>query len=128
MILLGTRVFRHSLRPLADCMFGQFSREQETNGSLNFSRGDRLPLVVVSQSRSFPSDSFEDVVHEGVHDAHRSAGDTNVGVNLLQNFVDEPTIAFLPRSLSFDNLRSSLTFSTFLWTFLRRALPGAPNW
>ena len=73
MILLGARVFRYSFRPLADCMFGQFSGEQETNGSLNFSRGDRLPLVVVSQSRSFPSDSFEDVVYEGVHNAHRSA-------------------------------------------------------
>ena len=127
-LLLWARVFCHSFRALTDCMFGQFSREQETKGSLDFSRRDRLSLVVVSKSRSFPSDSFEDVVHEGVHDAHRSARDTNVGVNLFQNSVDEPTIAFPPRSLSFDNLCSSFTFSTFLRTFLRRALPGALHW
>ena len=106
-------------------MFGQFSRKQESNWSLNFSRGDRLPLVVVSKSRRFSSDSFEDVVHEGVHDAHRSARNTNVGMNLLQNLVDVATIALLPRSPSFHDLRSSLTtFSAFLRTFLSRTLPG----
>ena len=124
--LLGAGVLGDSFRSLADCMFGQFSREQESNRSLNFSRGDRLPLVVVSKSRRFSSDSFENVVHEGVHYAHRSAGNTNVGMNLLQNSVDEATIALLPRSSSFHDLRSSLTtFSAFLRTFLSRTLPGA---
>lgn len=51
-------------------------------------------LVVVRQSRSFGSDSLEDVVHERVHDAHGFGRDAGIGVHLLQDFVDVDGVAF----------------------------------
>ncbi|CAH2017649.1 unnamed protein product [Acanthoscelides obtectus] len=41
------------------------------------------------QSGSFRSDTFENIVDEAVHDAHRFAGYTRIGMYLLQYFVDE---------------------------------------
>ncbi|CAH2017153.1 unnamed protein product [Acanthoscelides obtectus] len=40
------------------------------------------------QSGSFRSDTFENIVDEAVHDAHRFAGYTRIGMYLLQYFVD----------------------------------------
>ena len=54
-----------------------------------------MPLVLVSQARSFSGDALEDVMHKAVHDGHSLAADTNVGVNLLENFVDVNSIALL---------------------------------
>ena len=48
----------------------------------------------MSQTRSFTGNSLEDIVDERVHDAHSLAGDTSIGVDLLQNFVDVNSIAF----------------------------------
>ena len=107
-------------------MLRQFSREQKSDRSLDFARRNRSSLVLMSKSRRFASDSLEDVVDKGVHDAHCSAWNSNIGMNLLQNSVDETTITFLSRSLSLHHLRSSLaTFASFLRTFLRRALSWA---
>ena len=68
---------------------------------------------------SFSGDALEDVVDEGVHDAHGFAGDTSVRVNLLQHLVDVDSIAFLSLSpsllLSFS---SSLCLSGSLLAFL----------
>ena len=104
-------------------MLRKFSREQESDRRLDFTRRDRLPLVLVSKTRCLASDSFEDVVDERVHDAHRSAGNTNVGMNLFENSVDEASIALLSRSLPFHDLGPSFaTFAAFLRTFLGRTL------
>ena len=105
-------------------MFGEFSREQESDRRLDFARRDRPPLVLVSKTRCLASDSFEDVVDERVHDAHRSAGNTNVGMNLFENSVDEASIALLSRSLPLHDLCPSLaTFAALLGgTFLGRTL------
>ena len=68
---------------------------------------------------SFGGDALEDVVDEGVHDAHGFAGDTSVRVNLLQHLVDVDSIAFLSLSpsllLSFS---SGLCLSGSLLAFL----------
>ena len=69
-------------------MFGQFTGQQKPDGSLDLPGGDGGPLVVVGQAGSFSSDTFEDIVDEGVHDAHGLGGDTSVGVDLLQDLVD----------------------------------------
>ena len=104
-------------------MFGEFSREQESDRRLDFARRDRPPLVLVSKTRCFASDSFEDVVDERVHDAHRSAGNTNVGMNLFEHSVDEASIALLSRSLPLHDLGPSLaTFAALLGAFLGRTL------
>ena len=76
---------------------------------------------MVSKSRCFASDSLEDVVYERVHDAHSSAGNSNIGMDLLENSVDESTVTFSPASSPLHNLCSSLTaFAAFLWALLRR--------
>ena len=50
-------------------------------------------------------------------------------MNLLEDSVDESSITLLPRSLSLDNFRPSLTtFATFLGAFLSRALLRALYW
>ena len=107
--LFGARVLRHCLSTFADSMLRQLARKEESHRRLDFARRDGSPLVLVSKSRCFTSDPFEDVVDERVHDAHRATGYTNIGMDLLQNLVDETTIAFLPRSLPLHHLCSSLS-------------------
>ena len=77
-------------------MFGQFTGQQKPDGSLDLPGGDGGSLVVVSKTGSFSSDTFEDIVDEGVHDAHGLGGDTSVGVNLLQHLVDVDSVGFFP--------------------------------
>ncbi|CAH2018696.1 unnamed protein product [Acanthoscelides obtectus] len=55
------------------------------------------------QSGSFRSDTFENIVDEAVHDAHRFAGYTRIGMYLLQYFVDKST-ELLIRKLPFQRL------------------------
>ena len=80
-------------------MFGQLSGEQKSHSSLDFPTGDSASLVVMSKARRFGSDSLKDIVDEGVHDRHGFAGNTSVGVNLLQDFVDVNSEGFLPALL-----------------------------
>ena len=86
--LLATGVLSDGLCPFTDCMLAQLSRQVETDGGLDLAAGDGVLLVVVSQSRCLGGDTLEDVVHEGVHDAHGLAGDAGVRVDLLQDLVD----------------------------------------
>ena len=93
--LFAAGVLGHSLGALTDCVFGQFSREVEPDGSLDFTAGDGVLLVVVSQAGGLGGDTLKDVVHERVHDAHGLAGDTGVGVHLLQHLVNVDGVALL---------------------------------
>ena len=77
-------------------MFGQFTGQQKPDGSLDLPGGDGGSLVVVSKTGSFSSDTFKDIVDEGVHDAHGLGGDTGIGVDLLQHLVDVDSVGFLP--------------------------------
>ena len=89
---------------------------------MDFARRDGLSLVVVGQSRCFTSDTLEDIVDERVHDAHRSAGYSNIGVDLLQDSVDESAVALFPRSSPLHDLGSSFsTFTALLGACLLRA-------
>ena len=94
--LLGAGVLGDGLGALTDGVLGQLSGEEETDGGLDLSGGDGGPAVVVSQTASLGGDTLEDVVDEGVHDAHGLAGDTSVGVNLLQHLVDVDAVGFPP--------------------------------
>jgi len=80
-------------------VFGQLSGEEETDGCLDLSGGDGGPLVVVGQTAGLGSDALEDVVHERVHDGHGLAGDTSVGVDLLQHLVDVDGVGLPPPPL-----------------------------
>ena len=78
-------------------MLAQFSGQVEADGCLDFPASDGVLLVVVRQAGSLGRDTLEDVVHEGVHDAHGLAGDAGVGVDLLQDLVDVDGVALLTR-------------------------------
>ena len=104
-----------------DGVFGQFSGEDETDSGLDFSGGESGLLVVAAQFAGFSSDALEDVVDEGVHDGHGSFGDTSVGVDLLQDFVDVGRVglsaglaAFATGgTLALSSFSSRFSFSSF---------------
>lgn len=99
--LLRTGVFGNSLCSFADGVLGQFTGQKQSDGCLNFSAGNRRPLVVVSQSGRFGGNSFENVVYEAVHDAHGLTRNTGVGMDLFQHFVNVDCVTFLPPALLF---------------------------
>lgn len=104
-VIVGSlRLFRAGV--LGDCLgtftdgvFCQFTRQQKPDRSLDFPRRDRWAFVVVGQSWSLRCDTLENVVDETVHNTHRLTGDSSVGMNLLQHFVDVDCVAFLPLPL-----------------------------
>jgi len=75
-------------------VLGQFTRQDQSHGRLDFSARHGRFLVVSRQFRGFRRDLFEDVVDEGVHDAHRLGGDAGVRMDLLQNLVDVDLVGF----------------------------------
>ena len=77
-------------------MLGEFTGEEEPDGSLDFPGGDGGPLVVVGQTGGLGGDALEDVVDEGVHDGHGLGADASVGVDLLEDLVDVDGVRFLP--------------------------------
>ena len=93
--LLGAGVLGDGLGTLRDGVFGQFTGEEEPDGGLDLPGGDGGPLVVVGQAGRFGGDTFEDIVDEGVHDAHGLGGHTGIGVDLFQDLVDVDGIRFL---------------------------------
>ena len=66
--LLGAGVFGYGFGAFRDGVFGQLTRQKETDSGLDFPTGDGASLVVVGEARGFGSNAFEDVVHERVHD------------------------------------------------------------
>ena len=105
--LLAAGVLGDSLGAFADCVLGQFARQEETDGGLDFARGDGLLLVLERETRGFGSDALEDIVDEGVHDAHGLGGDSDIGMDLLQDVVDVNSVGFLSLSLPLLLARSS---------------------
>ena len=67
---------------------GQLSGEDELDSWLDFSGGEGSSLVESDEFGSFSGDSVEGVVDEGVHDVHGFLWDSDVGVDLLEDFVD----------------------------------------
>ena len=83
--LLAARVLGHSFSPLRDGVLGEFPGQEQPDGGLNLAGGDGGPLVVIGQSARFGSNPLEQIVHEGVHDAHGLGRDASIRVNLLQH-------------------------------------------
>merc|ERR1719500_2630202 len=77
-------------------MLCQLSRQLETNSSLDLTRSDGGPLVVVRKLASLSSNPLEEIVDEGVHYGHRLGGYSSVRVDLLQHLVDVDGIGLLP--------------------------------
>ena len=119
--LLGAGVLGDGLGSFRDGVLGQFTGQQKPDGGLDLPGGDGGPLVVVGQTGSLGGDTFEDIVDEGIHDAHGLGRDSGVRVNLFQHLVDVDGVRFLSLLLLF--LVSGSTGGLSL-TRLLRALGG----
>ena len=95
--------FGNSLGSFDNGMLGKFSWKKESNGGLDFSRWECVSLVVSDESGGFVADLSEDIWDEGVHDAHRSLGDTSFLVNLLEDSEDVDWEGFGSLSSSGDS-------------------------
>ena len=51
-------------------MLSELTGEEETDSGLDLSGGESVLLVVADEAGSFSGGLLEDVVDEGVHDAH----------------------------------------------------------
>ena len=69
-------------------MLGELTGEEETDGGLDLAGGEGVLLVVADEAGALGGDLLEDVVDEGVHDAHGLLGDAGLGVHLLEDTVD----------------------------------------
>ena len=69
-------------------MLGEFTGEEEADGSLDLSGRQGVLLVVSNELGGLEGDLLEDVVDERVHDLHGSLGDASLGVDLLEDSVD----------------------------------------
>ena len=78
----------HGLGALGDGVLGELTGEDEAHSGLDLPGGDGGLLVVAGELGSLGGDLLEDVVDEGVHDAHGLLGDTEFGVDLLEDSVD----------------------------------------
>lgn len=89
-------VFGDGLGPFTDGVLRQFTGQQQPDGRLDLPGGDRGAFVVMCQTGSFGGDTFEDVVHERIHDRHGLARYPGVGVHLFQHLIDVDGVALLP--------------------------------
>ena len=108
-------------------MFGELTREKESDGRLDLAGRDGGPLVVVSQPGGFGGNPLEDVIDKRVHDRHGFGRDSSVRMHLFQDLVDVDSVGFLPLLLSSFSRRAStflfairdayLGFARFLCSF-----------
>ena len=87
MISVG-RVLGDGLGALRDGVLGELTGEEETDGGLDLAGGEGRLLVVADELGGLTGDLLEDIVDEGVHDAHGLLGDAGLGVHLLEDTVD----------------------------------------
>jgi hypothetical protein len=92
--LSGGGELGHGLGALRHGVLGELTREHQAHSGLDLSGGEGGLLVVTSKTRGLGGDSLEDIIDEGVHDAHASLGDTSLVVNLLQHLVDVRRVGF----------------------------------
>ena len=76
------------LGALSDGVLGELTGEEEADGGLDLAGGEGVLLVVADETGRLGGDLLEDVVDEGVHDAHGLLGDAGLGVHLLEDTVD----------------------------------------
>ena len=76
------------LGALSDGVLGELTGEEEADGGLDLAGGEGVLLVVADEAGRLGGDLLEDVVDEGVHDAHGLLGDAGLGVHLLEDTVD----------------------------------------
>ena len=81
-------VFGDCFGSFRNSVSSKFSWENELDSRLNLSGWKSSSLVESDEFGSFGGNSVEGIVNEGVHDVHGLLWDSDVGVDLLENFVD----------------------------------------
>ena len=112
---LGAGELGHSLGSLRDGVLGEFTRQDQSDGSLHLPRGQSPLLAVAAQTTSLTSDTVEGILHQVVHDSHGSLADTSLRVHLLQNLHDVRRERLRPLAL---DLLTSLLGARFLHNLL----------
>ncbi|WZZ21702.1 hypothetical protein YC2023_123089 [Brassica napus] len=125
----GARELRNRLGSLRDSVLRQLSRQHKPHRGLNLPRSDGRLLVVPRKLGTLTSELLEDVVDEAVHDPHRFARDSDVGVNLLQDLEDVDLVsldALLLHLLLLITARAGFLGELLpgLWFLLRRSFLG----
>ena len=69
-------------------MLGEFTWEEESDGSLDLSAGQGVLSVVSDELGGLEGDLLEDVLDERVHNVHASLGNASLWVDLLEDSVD----------------------------------------
>lgn len=62
--------------------------KQQSNGRLNFARRQRRLFVVTNETTRFGRDTFENIVHERIHNRHCSTRNAGIRMHLTQYFVN----------------------------------------
>jgi len=90
----------HGLGSLRHSVLGELSGKEKSDGGLDLSGGESGLLGVAGKLGSLKSESFEDIVDEGVEDGHASLGDACLGVHLLEHLVDVRGVRLYPGLLA----------------------------
>ncbi|KAF4376799.1 hypothetical protein F8388_025670 [Cannabis sativa] len=118
----------NSLGTLRHGVLSKLTGKNKPNGGLNLPRGDGWLLVVASELGGFLSEFLEYIVDETVHDSHSFAGDSDIWMNLFQNFEDVDLVSLhtLLRSLFLLIGSGSVLWQLLLgtWLLLCRSLLG----
>lgn len=69
-------------------MLRQFSGEDHTGRKANLPLRQRLLLARACKDGGFATNPLEDILHEGLHDAHSTPRNPDLGVDLLENLED----------------------------------------
>ena len=81
-------IFSNGFCSFWDSMSGKFSGEDELDSWLHLTGWKSSSLVESNKFGSFGGNSVESIMDEGVHDVHSLLWDSDVGVHLLEDFVD----------------------------------------
>ena len=111
--LFGAGVFGDSFGSLAHGVLGQLSGQQETHRRLNFATRYGGATIVMRQLGGLIGNTVENVVHKRIHDTHRLARDTSIGMDLFQHFVDVDGVGLLSLLVAFLTVSFGATFGRF---------------
>jgi len=97
-------------------VLGEFTWEQKSDGSLDFSGRESVLAVVSHKAGGLSGNLLKDVVDERVHDAHGSLGDASLWVDLLEDSVDVNREGLSSASLGSGFLGDGLdSFALWCW-------------
>uniref|UniRef100_A0A9L0R3I2 Core Histone H2A/H2B/H3 domain-containing protein n=1 Tax=Equus caballus TaxID=9796 RepID=A0A9L0R3I2_HORSE len=116
---------KDGLAGLRHGVLANLPRQQQAHGGLNLSGRDGGALGGAGQERGLAGDALEDVLHEGIQDAHGLLRQAQEAVSVLDSFVKDifERIAGEAALLARSTKRSTIS-SREIQTAVRLLLPG----